>query len=98
MFRENVFSGDPAHTVPPLHPTLDEQLPVSLRDHVRRLRLILPVISVSVLALKRQNAELDDDIASVLHWSASDPLSLEIEKIESLLESLAHRRAKEALA
>jgi hypothetical protein len=56
------------------------------------------VISVSVLALKRQNAELDDDIASVLHWSASDPLSLAIEKIEGLLESLAHRRAKEALA
>jgi hypothetical protein len=98
MFRENVFGGDLARTVPPLHSTLDEQLPIRLRDHVQRLRLILPVISVSVLALKRQDAELDDDIASVLHRHACDPLDLEIEKLEAVLESLVARRAKGAAA
>jgi len=83
------------------HPqlNLDEQRPIRLRDHLQRLRLILPVISVSVLALRAQNAELDEDIASVLHRNASDPLDVEIEKIEALLESLAFaRRAKEVRA
>jgi hypothetical protein len=97
MFRDNVLfnGGNPADTVPPTRPTLDEQLPIRLQDHLQRLRLILPVISVSVLALKRQNAELDEDIATVLHLHASNPLDVEIDKIEALLESLASaRRAK----
>jgi hypothetical protein len=94
MFRDNLFGGNAAHTVPPLCSTLDEQLPIRLRDHVQRLRLILPVISVSVMALKRQNAELDEDIASVLHQHACDPLDLEIEELEAILESLAARRTR----
>ncbi len=94
MFRDNPFGGEAARTVSLTQPNLDEQLPARVREHVQRLKLILPVISVSVLALKRQDAELDDDIASVLHRRACDPLDLEIEKLESALESLAERRVR----
>jgi hypothetical protein len=94
-----IVSGDPAHAVPQSQspPNLDE-LPIRLREHVQRLRLVLPVISVSVMALRLQNAELDEDIASVLHHHASDLLDLEIEALETLLESLPARRAVEGAA
>ena len=101
MFRDTVrlSGGMPANNLPPSQPTLDEQLPDRLRDHLQRLRLILPVISVTVMALRRQGAELDEDIASVLHQHACDPLDLEIDKIDALLESLvAARRTQEVRA
>ena len=82
--------GSVAQTLPP-HSTRDDALPFELRDHVRRLRLILPVISVSVMALHRQNAELDHDIASVLSEHACGPLDDEIEHLSSLLASCATR-------
>jgi hypothetical protein len=87
-----------AHKVSPLHPTRGDPLPALLRDHVQRLKQIIPVISVSILALRRQNAELDEDIASVLHDHASTPLDMEVEELESLLESLTIRRVQEAAA
>jgi hypothetical protein len=94
MFRDNILlsGGSPAGKLPPFQLTLDEQFPIRLRDHLQRLRLILPVISVTVMALRRQNAELDEDIASVLHQHACDPLDVEIDKIEALIESLAAAR------
>jgi hypothetical protein len=96
MFRD-ISRGSSAHTVPPTNLTLDEQLPIRLRDHAQRLRLILPVLSVAVLALKSQGADFDEDIASVLHRHAIDPLDVEVDKIDALLESLATaRRAEEA--
>jgi len=61
---------------------------------VQRLRLIVPVLSVSVLALKRQAAELDDDIASVLHLHALGPLDHELEQLDELLESIAAARSR----
>ena len=73
--------------------TAEEQIPFRLREHVRRLKRIVPVISVSVLALKAQNADLDGDVAEVLHHQASEPLDVEIEELEALLESLALHRA-----
>lgn len=76
-------------TLPPIPSIQDDPLPAELHEHVRRLRLILPVISISVMALHRQNAELDADIASVLRHHACVPLDEEIERIESLLASLA---------
>src|SRR5688572_12842978 len=81
--------------MPPLTPAglADEQIPFRLREHVRRLKRIVPVISVSVLALKAQNADLDDDVAEVLHRQASEPLDLEIEELETLLECLALQRS-----
>jgi hypothetical protein len=69
-----------------------------VREHVQRLKLIVPVISVSVMALRRQNAELDEDIASVLHLHACDSLDMEIDKLEALLASLAAPRAKPEVA
>jgi hypothetical protein len=68
--------------------TVDEQLPIRLHHHVQRLHLILPVISVAVLALRRQNAELGEDIALVLSRHACDPLSVEVEQIEALVKSI----------
>ena len=86
--------GTPARTVPP-QPTLDDSLPIELREHVRRLRIILPVISVSVMALNRQNAELDCDIATVLSQHACEPLDDEIEHLASILASLACRHRQQ---
>src|SRR5262245_32369608 len=88
--------GPTAQTLPP-HPTQDDPLPLALREHVHRLRLILPVITVSVVALHRQNAELDTDIASVLSQHACEPLDCEIAHLESILASrIWQRRQQEA--
>ena len=81
--------GTPAQTLPPPHPPADTPLRFELREHVRKLRLILPVISVSVMALHRQNAELDYDIASILNEYASAPLDEEIEHLALMLERFA---------
>jgi hypothetical protein len=77
-----------------LVPLADDALPRELLEHIDRLRLILPVISVSIMALHRRDAEADTDIASVLHEHACEPLDGEIERIESLLASRiwAHRQ------
>jgi hypothetical protein len=83
MFRDSGFGREAACTVSLTTLNLDEQLPARVHEHVQPLKLILPVVSVSVLALKRQDAELDDDIAWVLHRHACDPLDLEIEKLEA---------------
>ncbi len=93
MFQNTLAKegGSPAQTLPPSHPTTDNPLRFELREHVRKLRLILPVISVSILALRRQNAELDDDIASVLSEHACQPLDEEIEHLTLLLASCAKR-------
>ena len=87
--------GPAAQTLPPHVPTQDHPLSIELREHVRKLRLILPVISVSVLALHRQNAELDHDIASVLSQHACEPLDSEIAHLESILASRTFRRRQQ---
>src|SRR5215470_15559654 len=74
-------------TLPPIPSTHDDSLPRELLEHIDRLRLIHPVISVSVMALNRQDADSDTDIAFVLHEHACEPLDREIERIESLLAS-----------
>ena len=86
--------GPAAETLPPSQLTQNDSLPFELREHVQRLRLILPIISVSVLALHRQNAELDHDIASVLSNHACEPLDCEIEHLESILASLTWRHGQ----
>jgi hypothetical protein len=63
-----------------------------LLEHVLHLRLILPVISVSVMALRRQDAESDTDIACVLSEQVCEPLDGEIERIESMLVTLDEAR------
>ena len=92
-------SGSAAETLPPSQPNADDSLSRELLEHVCRLRLIRPVISVSVMALHRQDAEADADIASVLSESACHPLDCEIERVESILASNAwRRRLREAYA
>jgi hypothetical protein len=86
--------GPAAQTLPP-QPIPDDSLPFDLREHVQRLRLILPVINVSVLALHRQNAEIDTDIASVLSQHACEPLDSEIAHIESILASRTWRHPQQ---
>jgi hypothetical protein len=83
--------GSPAHTLPPSHFTTDDPLRFELREHVRKLRLILPVISVSIMALRHQNAEQDSDIASVLSEHACEQLDDEIEYLSSLLSTYTRR-------
>src|SRR3954468_11876994 len=82
-------------TLPPIPSTHEDPLPRELLDHIDRLRLILPVISVSVMALHRRDAECDTDIAFVLHEHACQPLDREIERIESLLASCLWRHQQE---
>jgi hypothetical protein len=38
-------------TLPPTHAPHDDSLPRELLEHIHRVRLIVPVISVSVMAL-----------------------------------------------
>jgi hypothetical protein len=47
------------------------------------------------MALNRQDAESDTDIAFVLHEHACEPLDREIERIESLLASCLWRHQQE---
>ena len=84
--------GNPADETVHTQPACDEQLHIRLHRHVQRLQLIVPVISVAVLALRQQNAELDEDIALVLSRNASDPLTVEIEQLESLLDTMGVQR------
>jgi hypothetical protein len=91
--------GPAAQTLSPIPPTEDHSLSSELLEHIHRLRLILPVISTSLMALRHQNAELDADIAYVLSEHACVPLDDEIERIESILASLTwqyHQREAHA--
>jgi hypothetical protein len=53
------------------------------------------MISVSVMALHRQDAEADTDIAYVLSEHACEPVDSEIERIESILASCPRRRRQQ---
>ena len=88
-------AGASTETLSPMRDTHDDSLPRELLELIHRLRLILPVISISVMALHRQDAESDTDIASVLSQHACEPLDTEIERIESLLASRAWRCRQE---
>jgi hypothetical protein len=82
-------------TLPPIPNTHDDSFPRELLDHIDRVRLNYPFISISVMALSRQDAESDTDIAFVLHEHACEPLDREIERIESLLASCLWRHQHE---
>lgn len=63
-----------------------------LRDLLARLRLMQPVIDDAVSALRDQNADFDADIAYDLAEQVGEPLSREIEFIETLLGSRPRQR------
>jgi hypothetical protein len=101
MFQNPIAKegGSPAQTLPLSTPAPDDSLRFELREHVRKLRQILPVITVSIMALHRQNAELDYEIASVLNDHASQPLDEELEHLSELLALCASgSRQQEARA
>ena len=84
-------SGNAAQTLPLSDSAQDDALQQELLELALHLRLILPVISVSVMALRRQDAQADSDIACVLSEHACEPLDSEIERIESILVTRLRR-------
>ena len=52
-------------------------------DEARRAAAVIG----SVSALRRQNCEIDEDIACVLERSAADRLDIEIEKLQTFIDS-----------
>lgn len=89
--------GSAANTVTLNNPASVDPLPFELREHLARLRLILPVIIDAATKLRCQNADFDADVAYDLTEQACEPLNYEIERIESLLASHpARRRQQEA--
>jgi len=51
------------------------------------LRAVQSAVVVAVAALKQQNCELDEDIATVLQRSVSDRLQDQIERLETLMRT-----------
>ena len=56
-----------------------------LSELVLHLHQIQSAVLVSAAALRRQNCELDDDIANVLQRSVADRIQDQIERLERLL-------------
>jgi hypothetical protein len=92
---DQLEGGPTAQTLPLTATPLNDALSRELLELASRLRLILPVIGVSVMALRREDAEADADIASVLSESAWLPLDSEIERVESILEAHAWRHLQQ---
>jgi hypothetical protein len=69
-----------------------------MADHAPRDRLAT-LAAIALVALHRQDAEADTDIAYMLSEHACEPLDSEIERIESILASCPRRhRQQEARA
>ena len=62
-----------------------------LGELILHLRQIQSAAIVCAIALKRQNCELDDDIACLLQRSVADRLHEQIEKAETALRLLNRR-------
>lgn len=62
-----------------------EALRDALDTHVRALHAAMSAVIVSVAALRRQNCDIDEDIASVLERSAADRLDVEMERVQALI-------------
>ncbi len=65
-----------------------------LADVLLQLRQIQSAVVVSVAALKRQNCELDEDIATVLQRSVADRLHDQIDRLEGLMRALSEERPR----
>jgi len=95
---ETLNRGPSALNVPPLDSTLEHQFPIHVRDAVRRMKRIVPVLAVVILALRRQNAELDEEIASVLDRYAGEPLDVLVDELEMLIEEIVVERRQKGRA
>ena len=59
-----------------------------LGEVVLQLRQVQSAVVVAVAALKRQNCELDEDIATVLQRSVADRIHEQIERLEALMRAV----------
>jgi methyl coenzyme M reductase subunit C-like uncharacterized protein (methanogenesis marker protein 7) len=59
-----------------------------LGEVVQQLRQVQSAVVVAVAALKQQNCELDEDVATVLQRSVADRIQDQIEHLEVLLRSV----------
>ena len=62
-----------------------------LGEVVQQLRQVQSAVVVAVAALRQQNCELDEDIATVLQRSVADRIQDQVERLESLQRSVAGR-------
>jgi uncharacterized coiled-coil DUF342 family protein len=62
-----------------------------LGEVVQHLRQVQSAVVVAVAALRQQNCELDEDIATVLQRSVADRIQDQIERLEILQRSVAGR-------
>ena len=58
-----------------------------LGEVVLHLSQVRSAVVVAVAALKQQNCELDEDIATVLQRSVADRIQDQIERLEALMRS-----------
>lgn len=61
---------------------------VHLADLIARLQLAQAAASTCVAALRRQNCEIDEDVARLLQRCVADALGAQIEETEELLGAL----------
>ncbi len=54
----------------------------ALTSHIRGLEVAMSAV---VFALRRQNCDIDEDIARVLERSAADRLGIEIERLQAFV-------------
>ena len=87
------IGGTSARTLAFPDSPLEDRFLIHLRDHARGLNHIVSVLTVSILALRAQDAELDHDIATVIDQHASAPLDQLVDELEFFLESIAAQRA-----
>jgi DNA anti-recombination protein RmuC len=63
-----------------------------LGEVVQQLRQVQSAVVVAVAALRQQNCELDEDIATVLQRSVADRIHDLIERLETMHRALPARR------
>jgi hypothetical protein len=68
-----------------------------LSELVLHLQQIQSAVVVSAAALRRQNCELDDDIANVLQRSVADKIQDQIERLDGMLRLLGQPRRNGAV-
>jgi len=72
------------HSVPPVVLTA-EVVCCRLQSVLHSIRTSMSTVIVSIEALRRQDADADSDVATILHQHVSDPLSTESERISDLI-------------
>ena len=60
-----------------------------LGEVLQHLRQVQSAVVVAVAALRQQNCEIDEDIATVLQRSVADRIQDQIERLEILQRSVA---------